>query len=144
MMDIDYFKKFNDTYGHRAGDFVLSSLAQHVKKSLRTQDFVCRFGGEEFVVIMPMTKAYDAAMVMSRIRADLQDRFFYSPYDNRDFNIHISVGVAQFPEDAADADTLVRAADEALYEAKETGRNKVVIYNHASTVFKNKVDKLNF
>jgi two-component system cell cycle response regulator len=144
MLDIDHFKKFNDTYGHRAGDFVLSSLAQHIKKSLRTQDFVCRYGGEEFVIIMPMTKGPDAAMVMSRIRADLQDRYFYSPYDNQDFNIHISVGVAQVPEDASDADSLTRAADEALYEAKETGRNKVVLYSHASNVFKNKIDKLNF
>ncbi len=144
MIDIDYFKKFNDTYGHRAGDFVLSSLAQYVKRSLRTQDFVCRYGGEEFIVIMPMTQSKDAAMVMSRIRADLQDRSFYSPFDHRDFNIQISVGVAQFPADADDADSLTRAADDALYEAKETGRNKVVIYDHASTVFKNKVDKLDF
>lgn len=144
MVDIDHFKKFNDTYGHRAGDFVLSSIGQHVKKSLRTQDFVCRYGGEEFAVIMPMTLSKDAGMVMSRIRADLQDRYFHSPYDNMDFNILISIGVAQFPVDAENPDMLIRAADEALYEAKETGRNRVVLYNAASTVFKKRVSNLKF
>ena len=144
MFDIDHFKKFNDTYGHRAGDFVLSSLAQHVKKSLRTQDIVCRYGGEEFTVIMPMTRGEDAAMVMSRIRADLSDRFFYSPYDKQDFNIHISIGIARLPEDGMEASVVMRAADEALYEAKETGRNKVVLYNPASNIFKDRISKLNF
>ncbi len=144
MFDIDHFKKFNDTYGHRAGDFVLSSLAQHVKKSLRTQDIVCRYGGEEFTVIMPMTRGVDSAMVMSRIRADLNDRFFYSPYDKQDFNIRISVGISKLPEDGAEPDTLLRAADEALYEAKETGRNKVVLYNPASNIFKDRISKLKF
>ncbi len=128
MLDIDHFKKFNDTYGHRAGDFVLGSIAQHVKKSLRAQDLVCRYGGEEFTIIMPATRSSDAAMVMSRIRADLQDRYFYSPFDDKDFNIRISIGVASFPENSQDHDTLMRMADEALYEAKLTGRNKVVIY----------------
>lgn len=140
MIDIDFFKSFNDTYGHRAGDFVLSAIGQHLRKSLRTQDFVCRYGGEEFAVIMPMTKGQDAAMVMSRIRADLQERYFYSPYDDMDFNVHISVGVAQFPEDASDYDSLVRAADDALYEAKNTGRNKVVIYSAELHSMKNKLD----
>ncbi|MBX7151743.1 diguanylate cyclase [bacterium] len=140
MIDIDFFKSFNDTYGHRAGDFVLSAIGQHLRKSLRTQDFVCRYGGEEFAIIMPMTKGSDAAMVMSRIRADLQERYFYSPYDDMDFNVHISVGVAQYPDDAADYDSLVRAADDALYEAKNTGRNKVVIYSHELHSMKNKLD----
>jgi diguanylate cyclase (GGDEF)-like protein len=144
MFDIDHFKKFNDTYGHRAGDFVLSSLAQHVKKSLRTQDIVCRYGGEEFTVIMPMTKGEDAAMVMSRIRSDLSDRFFYSPYDKQDFNIRISVGISRLPEDGIEPDVIMRSADEALYEAKETGRNKVVLYNPASNIFKDRISKLKF
>jgi len=140
IFDIDHFKKFNDTYGHRAGDFVLSTLAQHIKKSLRTQDVVCRYGGEEFAVIMPMTKVQDAALVMSRIRADLQDRTFYSPYDDRDFNILISVGIAQFPSDGETADSLTRSADEALYEAKETGRNRVVMYTPKISTLKEKLD----
>lgn len=140
MIDIDFFKSFNDTYGHRAGDFVLSAVGQQLRKSLRTQDFVCRYGGEEFAIIMPMTKGSDAAMVMSRIRADLQERYFYSPYDDMDFNVRISVGVAQYPEDATDYDSLVRAADDALYEAKNTGRNKVVIYSQELHSMKNKLD----
>jgi diguanylate cyclase (GGDEF)-like protein len=131
LFDIDFFKKFNDTYGHRAGDFVLNALSTHVKKQLRSQDIVCRYGGEEFGVIMPMTRGYDAAMVLSRLRSDLQSRYFYSEYDNRNFNILISVGIAEFPTDARDDDALVRAADEALYEAKNTGRNKVVLYHAA-------------
>lgn len=144
MFDIDHFKKFNDTYGHRAGDFVLSSLAQHVKKSLRTQDIVCRYGGEEFTVIMPMTRGVDAAMVMSRIRADLHDRVFYSPYDKQDFNVRISIGISRHPEDGMEADAIMRAADEALYEAKETGRDRVVLYNPASNIFKDRISKLKF
>ncbi|MCB0833190.1 MAG: diguanylate cyclase, partial [Bacteroidetes bacterium] len=78
------------------------------------------------------------------IRADLNDRTFYSPYDKMDFNIHISVGVSQFPEDGKEADVLLRCADEALYEAKETGRNRVVVYNPASDIFKEKISKLKF
>lgn len=144
MVDIDHFKKFNDTYGHRAGDFVLNAVGQTIKKSLRTQDIVCRYGGEEFCIIMPMTLSKDAAMVMSRIRSDFQDRYFHSPYDKTDFNVNISIGVAQYPNDSNEGDNLVRCADEALYEAKETGRNRVVIYNPASTVFKNRVSKLQF
>lgn len=132
IFDIDFFKKFNDTYGHRAGDFVLNALAQFVKKQLRSQDIVCRYGGEEFCIIMPMTKGYDAAMVLSRLRSDLQNRYFYSEFDNRDFNILISVGVAECPTDATEADALIRTADEALYEAKHTGRNRVVLFHGSS------------
>ena len=83
-------------------------------------------------------------MVMSRIRADLNERYFYSPYDKQDFNIRISIGISRLPDDGMEADVIMRAADEALYEAKETGRNKVVLYNPASNIFKDRISKLNF
>jgi two-component system, cell cycle response regulator len=128
MMDIDFFKHFNDQYGHHAGDFVLRSVAQFIKQSVRKQDIVSRFGGEEFTAIMPLTAKADSAKVMDRIRQKLSQTSFDMDHGKQAFQIQISIGIAEFPGDAQNETDLVNASDQALYQAKNTGRNQVVIY----------------
>ncbi len=128
MTDIDFFKHFNDRYGHHAGDFVLRSVAQFIKQSVRKQDIVCRYGGEEFTVIMPQTAKTDAGKVMDRIRQKLSQTPFMLDPDKPAFEIHISVGVSEFPGDAQNETDLTNASDQAMYQAKNTGRNKVVVH----------------
>ena len=120
ILDIDFFKKINDSYGHQAGDRVIKVIGQSVAKRLREVDFFCRYGGEEFVVLMPETDSKTALDVLDKIRAAIANATFN--YKEQPMAITLSVGVAQFEE----KDTLVQAferADAALYEAKSSGRN---------------------
>lgn len=128
MIDIDFFKRFNDEFGHHAGDFVLRSVAQFVKQSVRKQDIVCRYGGEEFTVIMPHTRKSDAGKVLDRIRARLSETDFKMEHEPQPFRVRISVGVAEFPGDAQNEFDLITASDQALYQAKNSGRNRVVLF----------------
>lgn len=119
MFDIDHFKKFNDTYGHDQGDRVLQAVARNFRDALRKYDLPCRYGGEEFVGILPNTTLEGAFCVAERLRADIED----SEVDG--LKVTISLGVAAFPEiGVASADELVEAADRALYQSKENGRNR--------------------
>jgi len=126
MMDIDYFKNYNDTYGHVQGDIVLQQFAEVVKMSVRSSDTVGRFGGEEFFVIMPET-GRDAAMATAeRIRAAVEATRFPGHRDTSEtVTKTVSIGVAVLSEDASETQSLVAAADEALYKAKRDGRNQV-------------------
>lgn len=124
MFDIDHFKKFNDTYGHQAGDAVLAQLAKLVKTGLRKVDIPARYGGEEFAIILPHTPKEGAHLVAERIRNDVEN-FHFGLDGGEPLRATISVGVACFP-DFADKDDLIRAADQALYRAKEAGRNRVM------------------
>jgi diguanylate cyclase (GGDEF)-like protein len=128
MIDIDFFKLFNDQYGHHAGDFVLRSVAQFIKQSVRKQDIVSRYGGEEFTVIMPLTAKSDSGKVMDRIRDKLSQTSFDMDHGQQTFQVKISVGVAEFSVDAQNETDLINASDQALYQAKNSGRNKVVIH----------------
>ncbi|MDE2387512.1 MAG: diguanylate cyclase [Betaproteobacteria bacterium] len=124
MVDIDFFKKVNDTYGHAAGDRVLKSLARLLKQRLRETDVVGRYGGEEFAVIMNDTDAASAAKVIDEIRT-VFSRLLHLSHD-KEFSVNFSCGIADlahFP----DAASLSEAADKALYQAKQRGRNKVVV-----------------
>ena len=127
IVDIDYFKKFNDTYGHQAGDAVLKQVAQTLKKNSRTTDFVCRYGGEEMSIILPNTNADDAFYNANRIRQAVEERAFQLNATETG-NVTISVGVATFPEHAENAQDLIEYADKGLYWAKEHGRNQVYMY----------------
>ncbi|WP_332671422.1 diguanylate cyclase [Aromatoleum sp.] len=119
MFDIDHFKKFNDTYGHDQGDRVLQAVARNFRDALRKYDLACRYGGEEFVGILPNTTLEGAYCVAERLRADIED----SEVDG--LKVTISLGVAAFPEIVVEsADELVEAADRALYQSKENGRNR--------------------
>lgn len=125
IMDIDFFKKLNDTYGHAAGDLMLQALSQLLHQQTRQADVVCRYGGEEFVIVMP-----DAPLDGARQRAEqLRSNIESLKVDFADKVLHatISIGIAAFPRHGHTSDELLRAADQALYTAKEAGRNRVVV-----------------
>ena len=127
ICDIDFFKKFNDTYGHQAGDAVLRQVAQTLKKNSRTTDFVCRYGGEEMSIILPNTGVDEALLLAKRICAAVSEKPFHlTPIDTAP--VTISLGVSTFPDNAQTAQDLIEWADKGLYYAKEHGRNQVGRY----------------
>ena len=127
ICDIDFFKKFNDTYGHQAGDAVLRQVAQTLKKNSRTTDYVCRYGGEEMSIILPNTNVEEALMLANRICAAVSEKPFHlTPVDTAP--VTISLGVSTFPDNAQTPQDLIEWADKGLYYAKEHGRNQVGRY----------------
>lgn len=120
LIDIDFFKKVNDKYGHEAGDKVLTFLAQLLKTSVRATDYVIRWGGEEFLIIMPGCDSEQAVRVAEKIREKAEQS------DNGVCKMTISIGVASYQD--GDYHDTIKNADEALYQAKGAGRNKVVLY----------------
>jgi diguanylate cyclase (GGDEF)-like protein len=126
MLDIDFFKRFNDTYGHACGDVVLQMVASVIQQNTRTQDMAARYGGEEFVVMLSDTPAKTAQKIAERIRNSIENLDIL--YDGQHLNLTISIGVAQYnPEIDTTAKSLVDRADKALYGSKQTGRNKVTV-----------------
>lgn len=119
MVDVDRFKDYNDAYGHPAGDQVLVRVAAILKEAVREVDSVSRYGGEEFVIVMPEAGEAEAATLAERLRRRIADE----PFAHR--QVTISLGVAQYPLQGEGADALIAAADAALYEAKRSGRNRV-------------------
>ncbi len=126
MMDIDHFKRVNDTYGHEAGDLVLKEIARTIKTTLRASDICCRYGGEEISVVLPEAPVDGARMRAEVLRAAIEKLEVEGPGQKR-IRVTISIGVAVYPGHGTNADALLRAADEALYEAKGAGRNRVVV-----------------
>jgi diguanylate cyclase (GGDEF)-like protein len=120
MADVDEFKKYNDTYGHPAGDEVLKKVAKILLSSTRAMDCTARYGGEEFAVLLNDTTGEEAFEVAERIRTRVAAQNFSGR------RVTISIGMAEFPEDGYTADAVISSADEALYEAKRGGRNRVV------------------
>ena len=118
ILDIDYFKEFNDTYGHQIGDFVIKSVAQFIRQKLREVDIIARYGGDEFVVIMPETSKGSAEKAMTRIQADLAATTFHCAEVPQQLQISISVGIANYPGDASNDYELIHKADQALYAIK--------------------------
>ncbi len=127
MSDIDHFKNYNDAHGHIEGDQVLKGVVSCIKKNVRGQDQVARYGGEEFSVILPETGKKEALDVAERIRHYIQAQAFPREETQPGGSLTISLGVAVFPENAADSKDLIEKADAALYRAKENGRNRVEV-----------------
>ncbi|MBD3221662.1 diguanylate cyclase [bacterium] len=129
ILDIDHFKKVNDTYGHDAGDVVLQRTAQAMKDCLRASDDVCRFGGEEFLCICPDADLEVAQVMGDRLRTAVEDNHIDTPGFTG--HVTVSIGAAAFDPGFDSIDEMIKLADEALYAAKEAGRNKVCIVDHA-------------
>lgn len=133
MLDADHFKRFNDTHGHAAGDAVLKAFAEIFQSNIRGEDIACRYGGEEFTIIMPdatVKGACDRADSILSAIANLKISVGHQTFDGHS----ISIGVAFFPGDGDTADQLLQNADAALYEAKHNGRNQVALYERAFTM----------
>ncbi|MDP2853200.1 MAG: diguanylate cyclase [Smithellaceae bacterium] len=127
MIDIDHFKRYNDTYGHEMGDKILCNLASFLQQNVRSSDVVCRFGGEEFTVILP-----DADLEATRNRAEFVKKMFRESQQQQSRQpmgiVEISLGVAVYPTHGSTIKEILKAADTALYRAKETGRNRICTY----------------
>lgn len=126
MVDIDYFKKFNDTYGHQIGDLVLKELARVLKEQVRCVDSVARYGGEEFAIILLEIEREESIKVAERIHRAVEEMAIQSP-DGDKLSVTISMGLACYPRDADSRKDLVKKADQALYRAKENGRNRLEV-----------------
>ncbi|MEK3748730.1 diguanylate cyclase [Paenibacillus sp. FSL E2-8871] len=138
LIDLDYFKKINDTYGHLIGDEVLQSLSELVKGSIRMEDTFCRFGGEEFAVFLPNTDASSALTVINRIQEQFAATDFFAK--NEVFHVTFSSGISEVTEAENIADKIVEEADQALYASKDAGRNQTTLYtDHLSSTKKHSV-----
>lgn len=126
MLDIDHFKSINDSYGHDAGDDVLREFAVRIRKSIRGIDLACRYGGEEFVIVMPETDPQVAAMVAERLRRSIAGETFAVNKGTKRIGVTISVGLSILERKGEPVADLLRRADRALYRAKHNGRNRVV------------------
>ncbi|MDX2049928.1 MAG: PleD family two-component system response regulator [Rickettsiaceae bacterium] len=128
MFDLDYFKTVNDTYGHQAGDIVIKGFAEILKNSTRVTDLIARYGGEEFAAAIYDVSITEAIHIAERIRDQVERYEFVVPNLIKPLSKTVSIGVGYLTSDM-DGDRLIQAADQALYEAKETGRNKVCVYD---------------
>ncbi len=129
MFDIDHFKKFNDTYGHQIGDEVLKMTAKTLRLSVRLSDIPCRYGGEEFAIILPHTNLKGAKTMAERIRKTIEKTKI--EYDRKLINVTISGGVASYRENNCNSTAeLIKKADQALYKAKESGRNQILTFSN--------------
>jgi len=124
IIDIDFFKKFNDNFGHQSGDAVLRQVAQTLKRNVRATDIVCRYGGEEMSIILPNTSSEEAFSTAQKIcKRVAQHKFKLA--NGKETNVTISLGVSTFPQDGDSAETMISSADKRLYDAKNNGRNQV-------------------
>ena len=122
LLDLDNFKKYNDTYGHLAGDKVITLAASQIKSAIRSSDLAFRYGGDEFAVILPNSTTMEAFNVAERVRERVS-----ADMSSKQIDVTISIGVASWPGDGATLDELCSAADTALYYAKRTGQNRTSI-----------------
>lgn len=125
MVDIDWFKTCNDTYGHQAGNLVLKGIARVIRSIVRDTDVVCRYGGEEFIVILPQTVSNDAFEIGERIRAEVEHSDFSEEGLLPSLRVTVSIGISTYPDNGGTAENIVELVDKALYRAKGAGKNVV-------------------
>ena len=123
MMDLDYFKKVNDTYGHQMGDQVLMEFAQYMKSNIRSMDVIYRYGGEEFAIVFPRTNSEEAKVCLNALIQGFSQKVFN--YENQRFSVTFSAGIFAIENETVTMDEALRRADDALYEAKTSGRARV-------------------
>ena len=127
LIDIDFFKKINDTYGHQAGDFMLKEITSIIKKMLRKSDIIFRYGGEEVLIILPETNKEKSFVPLERIRKLIEKTDF--KYKDTIIKTSVSIGITDTKQETLTLEMLIEQADKAMYHAKQTGRNKVIIYD---------------
>jgi two-component system cell cycle response regulator len=134
MIDVDGFKSFNDQYGHEVGDVVIRQVAERLTEALREIDVVARYGGDEFLIILPSTHFSGALTVADRTWRSVGERPFL--VGDRELKVTCSIGVALYPSrDVGSKDELLRAADAALYQAKDDGRNRICVFQHQGYIY---------
>jgi len=126
FVDLDRFKHYNDTFGHPAGDDLLKGLAELITMNSRSTTTVARYGGEEFILLVPEAPKAGAKIFAERLRASVEEHVWHDRESHPSVQVTLSIGVSTFPEDGLDAKTMISRADEALYKAKEEGRNRVI------------------
>jgi diguanylate cyclase (GGDEF)-like protein len=126
MIDIDEFKKHNDTHGHLIGDKILKILGATILSSLRNLDIAARYGGDEFILLLSQTPKIDAVNIANRIKENIEKAYLSYQEELTFSDITVSIGLASFPDDASSATELIEKADQALYLAKKSGRNRLV------------------
>ncbi len=129
MLDVDHFRRFNETYGHDVGDRALQTVAQAIQSAIRTQDLAARYGGEEFTIVLPDTSSAVAASIAERIRLAIASHQVMARGEDAGIPVTASLGYATFPQQASIPISLLKAADIALYAAKHAGRNCVIAYS---------------
>jgi diguanylate cyclase (GGDEF)-like protein len=132
ILDVDYFKNYNDALGHPAGDEVLRQLSSILKSTIRDNDIVARYGGEEFAIILPSTNKEGALILAERLRIKIEQFQFAQENIQPNGKLTISIGMAIYPDNALTLEDLIVAADRALYFAKESGRNKVIVFSEVA------------
>ena len=125
ILDIDHFKTLNDCYGHKAGDYVLKIMSEHIQKVLRTHDFLARIGGEEFAIILPACLSTEAVQVFKRILKTIETMQIH--YDDHIICFTVSIGVAEVKRHDTNIESVFKRADKALYRAKKSGRNQIYL-----------------
>ena len=140
FIDIDYFKHYNDLYGHQKGDNILRELAEIVTKSVREKDVVARYGGEEFAVILEDTTERETLEIAERIRANVEETYFDGEENQPKGKITASIGISVFPDKAKDELELIKSADDALYRAKFFNKNRVETYTSILDDLKKNID----
>ena len=136
MVDVDDFKKYNDEFGHEAGNEILAAIAGLLRESVRELDLTVRYGGEEFTIVLPSTTKAGAELVAQRARKTIEDHDFAREAPQRSGKLTVSMGLATYPHDAQDINGLIRRADQALYMAKADGKNRVQLYGEGSRSYK--------
>ncbi|MBB6521312.1 diguanylate cyclase (GGDEF)-like protein [Pseudoteredinibacter isoporae] len=126
MIDIDYFKRINDRYGHSTGDNVIRDVGRAIKDNFRSTDIVGRVGGEEFSVILPETKISNAIYITEKLRTNIECLVFHA--NNEKIKITVSIGIAEYTCNGESIESITKYADKALYTAKRSGRNRLMVY----------------